>query len=210
MKCAREAVMLMLRMAQSSPRSAKSGESFLEGKILIAMPGMPDPRFEKSVIFMCAHSAEGAMGLIINKPIDGLLFGELVDKLGIGMKAGRNDAPILFGGPVQMGRGFVLHSADYASEESTLPLTPEISLTATVDILRAISAGRGPEKSVLALGYAGWDEGQIEAEILANGWIHCDADAGLVFDTDYKSRWQKAFASLGADISGLSAEAGRA
>ncbi|HEY0282162.1 MAG TPA: YqgE/AlgH family protein [Rhizomicrobium sp.] len=202
--------MLTLRMAHSAPRSQKSGESFLEGKLLIAMPGMPDPRFEKSVIFMCAHSAEGAMGLIINKPIDGLSFGELVDKLGIGMKVARSDQPILFGGPVQMGRGFVLHSADYTSEDSTLTLTPEISLTATVDILRAIAEGRGPEKAVLALGYAGWGEGQIEAEILSNGWIHCDADSGLVFDTDYESRWQKAFARLGADISGLSAEAGRA
>ena len=133
-----------------------------------------------------------------------------MDKLGIGMKVGRNDAPILFGGPVQMGRGFVLHSADYASEESTLALTPEISLTATVDILRAISEGRGPAKAILALGYAGWGEGQIEAEIVANGWIHCDADAGLLFDTDYAARWKSALAKLGADISGLSAEAGRA
>ena len=174
------------------------------------MPGMPDPRFEKSVIFMCAHSAQGAMGLIINKPIDGLTFRELVDKLGIGMKVERGDAPILFGGPVQMGRGFVLHSADYTSEDSTLALTPEISLTATVDILRAISEGRGPAKAILALGYAGWGEGQIEAEIVANGWIHCDADPGLVFDTDYEARWQTAFAKLGANISGLSAEAGRA
>ncbi|MGC9953433.1 MAG: YqgE/AlgH family protein [Rhizomicrobium sp.] len=174
------------------------------------MPGMPDPRFEKSVIFMCAHSAKGAMGLIINKPIDGLSFHELVLKLGIGMTVDRANAPILFGGPMQMGRGFVLHSAEYASAEATLPITPEISLTATVDILRAISEGRGPEKAILALGYAGWDMGQIETEILANGWIHCDADARLVFDTDYESRWQTALAKLGADISGLSAEAGRA
>ena len=174
------------------------------------MPGMPDPRFEKSVIFMCSHSAQGAMGLIINKPIGGLSFRELVDKLGIGMTVARGGAPILFGGPVQMGRGFVLHSTDYSGEESTLPLTPEISLTATVDILRAISEGRGPEKAILALGYAGWGEGQIEAEIKANGWIHCDADPQLVFDTDYESRWRIAIAKLGANISGLSAEAGRA
>ena len=173
-------------MAQSAPGS--SGESFLEGKLLIAMPGMSDPRFEKSVIFMCAHSADGAMGLIINKPIDGLSFRELMLKLGIDGTATRTNAPILFGGPVQMGRGFVLHSADYDSSETTMHFTPEISLTATVDILRAISEGRGPEKSVLALGYAGWGEGQIEAEILANGWIHCDADPGLVFDTDYEAR----------------------
>ena len=202
--------MLKLRMARSAPKSSQSGESFLEGKLLIAMPGMPDPRFEKSVIFMCAHSAQGAMGLIINKPIDGLSFRDLMPKLGIGVTADRADASILFGGPVQMGRGFVLHSTDYASEETTLPLTSEISLTATVDILRAISEGRGPQKSVLALGYAGWGEGQIEAEIVANGWIHCDADARLVFDTNYEARWQSALAKLGADISGLSAEAGRA
>ena len=174
------------------------------------MPGMPDPRFEKSVIFMCAHSAKGAMGLIINKPIDGLSFRELMVKLDIGVTAERADTPILFGGPVQMGRGFVLHSADYAGADTTLAITPEISLTATVDILKAISAGRGPAKSILALGYAGWGVGQIEDEILANGWIHCDADAHLLFDTDYDARWQTALAKLGADISGLSAEAGRA
>ncbi|MGA7674704.1 MAG: YqgE/AlgH family protein [Rhizomicrobium sp.] len=197
-------------MAQAKPRESQNGESFLEGKLLIAMPGMPDPRFEKSVIFMCAHSAQSAMGLIINKPIDGLSFHELMPKLGIGVTANRPDAPILFGGPVQMGRGFVLHSADYGGEDTTLSLTPEISLTATVDILRAISEGRGPEKSILALGYAGWGEGQIEEEIKANGWIHCDADTRLVFDTDYASRWRTAIAKLGADISGLSAEAGRA
>jgi len=195
-------------MARSVP--TPGGDSFLEGKLLIAMPGMPDPRFEKSVIFMCAHSAKGAMGLIINKPIDGLSFRDLMVKLEIGVSAERADAPILFGGPMQMGRGFVLHTAEYSGEDTTLAITPEISLTATVDILRAISAGRGPSKSVLALGYAGWGEGQIEDEILANGWIHCDADAHLLFETKYDARWQTAIAKLGADISGLSAEAGRA
>jgi putative transcriptional regulator len=200
--------MLLLRMARSVP--TPGDDSFLEGKLLIAMPGMPDPRFEKSVIFMCAHSAKGAMGLIINKPIDGLSFRDLMVKLEIGVSAERADAPILFGGPMQMGRGFVLHSAEYAGEETTLAITPEISLTATVDILKAISAGRGPAKAILALGYAGWGVGQIEDEILANGWIHCDADAHLLFDADYDARWQTALAKLGADISGLSAEAGRA
>ncbi len=197
-------------MAQSGPQGSQNSESFLEGKLLIAMPGMPDPRFEKSVIFMCAHSAKGAMGLIINKPIEGLSFNELVQKLGIDVTANHADSPILFGGPVQIGRGFVLHSAEYGSSETTLPLTPEISMTATVDILRAISEGRGPEKSVLALGYAGWGTGQIEEEILANGWIHCDADARIVFDTEHEAKWRAALAKLGADISGLSAEAGRA
>ncbi len=197
-------------MTKAKSRKPESGESFLEGKLLIAMPGMPDPRFEKSVIFMCAHSAKGAMGIIVNKPIDGLSFRELMSKFKIDVTADGTNTPILFGGPVNMGRGFVLHSSDYGSNEATLPITAEFSLTATTDILEAISQGRGPSKSVLALGYAGWGTGQIESEIMANGWLHCDADLKLVFDTDHDSKWQKAIAMLGADISGLSADAGRA
>jgi putative transcriptional regulator len=197
-------------MARRRPLPPKSNESFLEGKLLIAMPGMSDPRFEKSVIFMCAHSAKGAMGLIINKPIDGLSFRELMGQFNIGMTADGSDTPILYGGPVNMGRGFVLHSSDYGSKEATLPITSEISLTATTEILEAISQGRGPAKSILALGYAGWGDGQIESEILANGWIHCDADPELIFTTAYESKWETAIGKLGAAISGLSAEAGRA
>lgn len=198
-------------MTKQKAHKTEAGESFLEGKLLIAMPGMPDPRFEKTVIFMCAHSAKGAMGLIINKPIDGLSFRELMTKFNIDVMADRPDTPILFGGPVHMGRGFVLHSADYyGSNEATLAITSEILLTATTDILEAISQGHGPSRSMLALGYAGWGTGQIEDEILANGWIHCDADPALVFDPDHDSKWQKAIAQLGADISGLSADAGRA
>ncbi len=194
----------------ASPVPSEPAENFLEGKLLIAMPGMPDPRFEKSVIFICAHSAGGAMGLIVNKPIEGLSFRELMEKFEIAVTADRPDTPILFGGPVNMGRGFVLHSADYSHEEATLPITAEISLTATTDILAAIAQGHGPAKSLLALGYAGWSEGQIENEILANGWIHCDADLALIFATPYEAMWETAIATLGADISGLSAEAGRA
>jgi putative transcriptional regulator len=197
-------------MTKAKSRKSESGESFLEGKLLIAMPGMPDPRFEKSVIFMCAHSAKGAMGIIVNKPIDGLSFRELMSKFKIDVTADKPDTPILFGGPVNMGRGFVLHTADYGSNEATLPVTGEISLTATTDILEAISQGRGPSRSILALGYAGWGTGQIENEILSNGWIHCDADLRLVFDTNHDSKWQKAIGMLGVDISGLSADAGRA
>jgi len=189
---------------------SEPAENFLEGKLLIAMPGMPDPRFEKSVIFMCSHSAKGAMGLIINKPIEGLLFRELMEKFTIDVTAGGLDTPILFGGPVNMGRGFVLHSADYGSADATLPVTSEISLTATTDILEAIANGAGPAKAVLALGYAGWGDGQIESEILANGWLHCDADPALIFDTDYDAKWETAIGKLGAGISGLSSEAGRA
>ena len=194
----------------TKPISIDPADNFLEGKLLIAMPGMPDPRFEKSVIFMCAHSSKGAMGLIINKPIDGLSFRELMEKFNIDVTTDGPDTPILFGGPVNVGRGFVLHSADYGSKDATLPVTSEISLTATTDILEAISKGCGPSKSMLALGYAGWGTGQIESEILANGWIHCDADPKLIFDTDYEAKWETAINKLGAAISGLSADAGRA
>lgn len=190
--------------------SLEPAENFLEGKLLIAMPGIPDPRFEKSVIFICAHSAKGAMGLIINKLIDGLSFRELMEKFGIAVGADGPYTPVLFGGPVNMGRGFVLHSADYGAPDSTLRITPDISLTATIDILAAIGAGQGPTKAMLALGYAGWGDGQIESEILANGWIHCDADPALVFDTECSAKWEAAIAKLGAAVAGLSADAGRA
>ncbi|HEY2034320.1 MAG TPA: YqgE/AlgH family protein [Rhizomicrobium sp.] len=186
------------------------GANFLEGKLLIALPGMSDPRFEKSVIFMCAHSAEGAMGLIVNKPIEGLGFQELVKNLNIQVKSNAPDSPILFGGPVDTGRGFVLHSSEYKSGEGTLPVTSEISLTATLDILRAIAEGHGPEQSAFTLGYAGWGPGQIENEIRLNGWIHCDADSKIIFDTDMDGKWSAALRKLGIDLSLLSTNSGRA
>lgn len=187
------------------------GRSFLEGKLLIALPGMGDPRFEQSVIFMCAHSLDaGAMGLCINRPIDGLNFRELAGRLSLEVGAKTPDFPILLGGPMDTGRGFVLHSADYESEESTLPISETVSLTATLDILRALAGGRGPARSLFALGYAGWAEGQIEDEIRANAWIHCDADETLLFDTPAEARWAAALAKLGIDIAGLSAHAGQA
>ncbi|HEV2560846.1 MAG TPA: YqgE/AlgH family protein [Rhizomicrobium sp.] len=196
--------------SKDNPRAIE-GENFLEGKLLIALPGMPDPRFERSVIFMCAHSLQtGAMGLIINKRIEGLNFRDLVQKLEIRTAPATPDFPVLYGGPVETGRGFVLHSADYASTESTLPVTGDISLTATLDILRAIAEGHGPGKSMFALGYAGWGAGQIEDEIRSNGWIHCDADPALLFDAELDSKWASALQKLGIDISALSANAGRA
>lgn len=196
-------------MGTQVPRE-DAGESFLEGKLLIALPGMPDPRFEKSVIFICAHSGEGAMGLIINKPVEGLSFREMMEKLNIGVTSNTPDRPILFGGPVQTGRGFVLHSGEFESHDSTMPVTEEISLTATLDILRAIADGHGPVKSLFALGYAGWDGGQIEDEIRANGWVHCDADNAIIFDNALDDKWSRALKKLGIDMSGLSAHTGRA
>ncbi len=186
------------------------GTSFLEGKLLIAMPGMGDPRFEKTVIFMCAHSEGGAMGIIVNKPIDGLNFHELMGKLDLTVTSRTPDFPILYGGPVETGRGFVLHSGDYSGVDATLPVSEDVSLTASLDVLRAMADGRGPEKALFALGYAGWGPGQIEDEMRSNGWIHCDADDAILFDADYGRKWSTALGKLGIDVSGLTAHAGRA
>ena len=199
-------------MDQAQPRRPRAieGENFLEGKLLIALPGMSDPRFEKSVIFMCAHSLDGAMGIMINRAVDGLRFHELMDKLELDVSPKARDMPVLYGGPVETGRGFVLHSGDYESADSTLPVSEDISLTATVEILRAMGEGKGPRKALFALGYAGWGPGQIEDEIRANGWLHCDTDAGLLFDSQLGLKWANALRKLGIDASGLSAHAGQA
>lgn len=199
-------------MNMASETQKFDSDSFLQGKLLVAMPGMSDPRFEQSVIFMCVHSDEGAMGIIINKAIDGIEFQEMLDRLEVNTGKKAPKVPILFGGPMQTTRGFVLHSGDFRSSEenSTLEVTSEISLTTTLDILRAMGSGTGPEKSLFALGYAGWDGGQIEDEIRANAWIHCDADPGLVFDTSLDAKWNGALGKLGIDISGFSAQVGRA
>ena len=197
-------------MPGKKPPHTISGESFLEGKLLIALPGMSDPRFEKSVIFMCAHSGEGAMGIIVNKPVTGLNFHDLLRKLELEVTGATPNFPVLYGGPVETGRGFVLHSGDYESSESTLPVPDDVSLTATLDILRAIGEGKGPGKAIFALGYAGWSPGQIEDEIRANGWVHCDSDPTLLFGTNIDSKWASALGRLGIDVSGLSAQAGHA
>ncbi len=186
------------------------GESFLEGKLLIALPSMNDPRFEKSVIFVCAHSVEGAMGIMINKPVAGLSFQDLLRKLDLGVTPATPDFPVLYGGPVETGRGFVLHSGDYESADATLPVSEDVSLTATLDILRAMGEGRGPHKAIFALGYAGWSPGQIEDEIRSNGWVHCDSDSTILFSTTIEAKWATALGKLGIDVSGLSAHAGRA
>lgn len=187
-----------------------TNDGFLLGKLLVALPGMPDPRFEKSVILMCAHSDQGAMGIIVNKPFEGLSFRDLVERLDVKVTADTPDPPILFGGPVGTGQGFVLHSSEFGNGEATMPVTSEISLTATIEILRAIAEGRGPQKALFALGYAGWGPGQIENELMSNGWIPCDVQKDILFDLDCALKWQAALGSIGADISGLSAEAGRA
>ncbi len=149
------------------------------------------------------------MGLIVNKPVEGVPFGQVLDKLGIKITAERSMPPVLFGGPVETERGLILHSAEYVSSHSTTVIAG-VSLTGTLDILHAIAAGVGPEKAMFALGYAGWGEGQIEDELRGNGWVHCDADTGILFDLPPEAKWSAALRKMGINISGLSAEAGRA
>lgn len=193
-----------------NPQQPQDQQGFLHGKLLIAMPGMSDPRFEKSVIFMCQHSGTGAMGLIVNKPIEQITFRDLMQKMDIEVSPKTSARQVLFGGPVETDRGYVLHGNERGGRQSTMTITSEIALTPTVDMLRAIAEGRGPAQWLLALGYAGWGPGQIESEIAANGWIHCDADAAIIFGSEMDEKWRQAFGKLGADLSGLSSQVGRA
>lgn len=181
----------------------------LTGQLLIAMPQMSDPFFDHSVVYLCAHSQEdGAMGLVVNKRLDSLTLDELYAQLKIEPVA-HSDRPVHFGGPVAPGQGFVLHSPDYR-EESTIGIGEEFAMTATLDILHAQSKGEGPRQGLVALGYAGWGPGQLEAEIGANGWLLVAADTSLVFETEDDSKWQRALAKLGVSPEMLSGESGRA
>jgi putative transcriptional regulator len=189
--------------------SRDSSQSSLSGQLLVAMPQMSDPRFARTVVYLCAHSAEGAMGLVVNRLIDSLSFGNLLAQLGVEVEGAPADMPVHFGGPVESSRGFVLHTSDY-HQDSTLVIDDEIALTATVDVLRAIARGSGPRRRVLALGYAGWAPGQLDAEIQANGWLLVPADLDLVFGRDNDSKWQQAIAKIGIDLSLLSSEVGHA
>ncbi|MFN4090059.1 MAG: YqgE/AlgH family protein [Alphaproteobacteria bacterium] len=184
-------------------------DGYLTGHLLVAMPGMPDERFARTVIFLCAHSEEGAMGLVINRELKSLTFTDLLEQLDL--KGGDEpvDLPVQAGGPVETGRGFVLHSADYR-HDGTLVVADDVALTATVDILRAIARGEGPRRRMLALGYAGWSPGQLEAEIRANGWLNVAADPDLVFDPALDDKWERAMAKLGVDARMLSTSGGHA
>ena len=182
-------------------------DGYMTGQLLIAMPTMGDPRFERTVIYMCAHSADGAMGLVVNKQASEIDFPELLNQLEIETANIKNAIPIRVGGPVETGRGFVLHSLDYR-QDSTLAVTEDVGLTATVDILRSIAEGEGPAHSLLTLGYAGWSAGQLDDEIQANGWLNVTPDAALLFDKDLDEKWDRAVRKVGVDPSFLSAEAG--
>lgn len=189
---------------------AVPSELALAGQLLIAMPGMGDPRFEKAVVYMCAHSEDGAMGLIVNKPAADVSFEDLLEQLKIPKVDDADEIRVMFGGPVEHGRGFVLHSNDYVSNESTLSVTDDVGMTATLDILEDIANGDGPSLSLLALGYSGWGPGQLEGEIAANGWLTCAASSKLVFGGRSDDKWLAALRSLGIDPLLLSSEGGRA
>jgi len=190
---------------------------FLDGQLLIAMPGMADNNFARSVIYLCAHSEEGAMGIIVNRRANKINFSELLVQLeviapdeAIRLPAQAGLVQVLKGGPVETGRGFVLHSNDFFIDNSTLPIDEGVSLTATIDILRAIARGAGPDQAILALGYAGWSAGQLENEMQHNGWLNCPADPSIIFDSALGSKYERALRKVGIDPAHLSSEAGRA
>jgi putative transcriptional regulator len=204
-----------MRAARKS--SERPGRGYLDGQMLIAMPSMRDERFTRSVIYVCAHSSEGAMGIVVNQPAANINFPDLLvqlevipasDLIQLPRRAGT--VKVLRGGPVETGRGFVLHSADFFIENSTLPIDDGICLTATLDILKAIARGDGPASALLALGYAGWAPGQLEMEIQENGWLHCPADPELIFGQDTEAKYEQALKKIGIDLGMLSSEAGHA
>ena len=193
------------------------GRGYLDGQFLIAMPGMQDTRFSRSVVYLCAHSSDGAMGIMINQPAPQITFRDLLVQLNIIPEGTEIRLPgtagrmqVHRGGPVETGRGFVLHSADYFIENSTLPIDEHVCLTATLEILKAIAVGTGPQNAMLALGYAGWAPGQLETEIQSNGWLHCPATPELIFDSDLDAKYARALGMIGIDPVRLSAEAGHA
>jgi putative transcriptional regulator len=200
------------RKKQKAPQ-----RGYLDGKMLIAMPGMRDDRFVRSVIYVCAHSNEGAMGIIVNKQAPDVDFPQLLVKLNVIPPEQRIQLPevaqavtVLRGGPVETQRGFVLHSSDYFMENSTLPIDDGVCLTATLDVLKAIATGSGPAKAILALGYAGWAPGQLENEMRENGWLHCGADKDLIFGSDIGDKYDKALQKIGVHPGMLSPDAGHA
>src|SRR3974390_1993802 len=204
---------------KAAKKTASGGpkRGYLDGQMLIAMPSMRDERFSRSLIYVCAHSSEGAMGIVVNQMAGNINFPDLLVQLEvipatdlIQLPPRAETVKVLKGGPVETGRGFVLHSADFFIENSTLPIDEGICLTATLDILKAIARGDGPASAILALGYAGWAPGQLETEIQANGWLHCAPDAEVIFGTDIGGKYERALKKIGIDLGMLSSEAGHA
>ncbi len=185
-------------------------EDGLSGKMLIAMPSMGDPRFEKTLIYMCAHSGDGALGIVVNRRVDEVSQNDLFSQLNLDTSPAAATRHVHYGGPVETGRGFVLHSSDYHVDEATLAVDDQVSMTATVDVLKALAAGKGPRNAMIALGYAGWGGGQLEGELQRNGWLTCDSDEDLLFGVNDDTKWEAALAKLGVDPTWLSAEGGTA
>ncbi len=187
----------------------RTHSGYLEGQLLIAMPQLSDPSFERTVVYLCAHSDAGAIGLVVNRLLDGITFPDLIEQLDINVPDPEEQIRVHFGGPVDSGRGFVLHSADYL-QDSTLLVSDDVALTATIDVLKAIASGKGPRQRLLALGYAGWAPGQLDAEIQANGWLHAAPDEELIFGHDLSDRWERAMEKAGIDPRMLASDAGHA
>ncbi len=186
-------------------------DGFLVGRVLIAMPGIDDPRFERAVILMCAHGGDHAMGLTLNRPVEGLTVPDLLRRLKVETSLSLPDDFVLFGGPVDRERGFVVHTDDYHCDESTMPISEGLAWTATRDVLQAMGDGaRRPRKSLLALGYAGWSAGQVERELQENVWLTCDPDEQMLFGPDHDLKWARALAKIGVSADRLSGQAGRA
>ena len=189
----------------------EAGErTFLAGRVLISMPGIEDPRFERSIIYLCVHTPDQAMGVTLNRQAEGLSLGDILKSLDMPVPRAA-DEPVLIGGPVERERGFVLHTDDYMCEQSSLPVAGGVALTATKEVLKAISGGEsGPRKAILAMGYAGWGPGQLEREIRNNVWLTCEADEGLLFDPNPVDKWSRALAKIGVHAGKLSGQSGRA
>lgn len=186
-----------------------SQSGYLVGKCLVAMPAMADTNFARTVVYVCAHTAEGAMGLVVNRTIDQLSFDDILEQMDIEPGPGTRAIRVHFGGPVEAARGFVLHTADYR-DEGTLPVDSNISLTATADVLKDIANGLGPRQRLMVLGYAGWGSGQLDDELKQNSWLICQPDEDILFGDDNDAKWNKAMDRMGIDMSRLSDTAGHA
>tara|TARA_Y100000780_G_scaffold1974_1_gene1955 strand:+ start:147 stop:698 length:552 start_codon:yes stop_codon:yes gene_type:complete len=181
----------------------------LTGQIIVSMPSLEDERFYKTVIYICAHSSEGSMGIIINKKIDYDLYPDLLQQLGIDKPLNNKKLFIRYGGPVESGRGFVLHSDDMMRKE-TLNIDKGVALTSTAEFFDDLSKGKGPKNCILALGYAGWQPGQLESEIMRNSWMSLSVDNSFLFDDEVSRKWSQAYKLMGIDPNSLSSESGRA
>jgi putative transcriptional regulator len=207
----------MPQMPGPSSPAAGLPAANLVGRFLVAAPSMPDERFQKSVVFICKHDDEGALGIIVNNKVDDLPLGQVYKQLGIAVPKNAIELPVLFGGPVETSRGLVLHSADYKREE-TLLIEGGLALTASLEILKDMAEGSGPKQAWLALGHSGWSPGQLDREMQDNAWLVVDADPNLVFDPDFEAKWQRALDRLGGktalgghfDLASYSHQTGRA